>query len=129
MRKVLIVDDEAMARRMLARTLVKEGYSVMEARDGQQAWEMLAEEIPDAVISDIDMPRMNGEELCKLISTDIADRTFPIFVVTSKTAIEHREWSRKISNLYFLEKPLSLRKLVAKLTSVLEPSNPSAEVG
>ena len=54
---------------------------------------------------------MTGKELCLEIQTTIPDREFPIFVSTSLTALEHREWSRKIPNLVFLEKPISIRKL------------------
>lgn len=129
MKTVLIVDDEAMARRMLGRTLQKAGYAFVEARDGLQAWEILNESTPDAMITDIDMPRMNGEELCKRIEDDMPERQFPIFVVTSKTAIEHREWSNGIPRLSFLEKPLSLRRLVGHLNAVLDGHDFSTGTG
>lgn len=123
MKTILIVDDEAMARRMLGRTLQKAGYEFIEARDGLHAWELLSESRPDAMITDIDMPRMSGQELCKRIKEEMPDRRFPIFVVTSKTAIEHREWSSGIPRLSFFEKPLSLRRLVGHLEAVLDDSD------
>ena len=61
------------------------------------------------------MPRMNGEVLCKNIENDVPDRKFPILVLTSKTEIEHREWTRNMGNTYFLEKPVSIRKLLKLL--------------
>lgn len=115
MKRILVVDDEAMARRLVCKTLTKEGYEVEQAANGQEAWEKLCVSIPDGVITDIDMPRMTGEELCRKISEEMPDRTFPIIVVTSKTALEHRTWARLMENVSFIEKPLSLRKLIEKM--------------
>jgi len=67
------------------------------------------------MITDIDMPRMTGKELCMRINADMPDRNFFIVVVTARTEIEHREWSQLIPNLGFLEKPVSVRKLVSRL--------------
>ena len=65
------------------------------------------------------MPRMTGRELCEEIHEKIPDRQFPIFVSTSLTAMEHREWSRRIPNLVFLEKPISIRKLRSAISEFL----------
>lgn len=116
---ILIVDDEAMVRRLLASTLKRAGFTVAEASNGEQAWEWLQTRSPDALITDIDMPRMTGEELCIRITEHDPERSYPIFVVTSKTAIEHRRWSRSMYNVSFIEKPMSMRKLVAQLKSAL----------
>ncbi|MEO1576480.1 MAG: response regulator [Pseudomonadota bacterium] len=116
---ILIVDDEAMVRRLLASTLKRAGFSVAQASNGVQAWEWLETQTPDALITDIDMPRMTGEELCVRICERDPERTYPIFVVTSKTAIEHRRWSRNMHNVSFIEKPMSMRKLVEQLKAAL----------
>lgn len=119
MPKILIVDDEAFVRRVMVKTLTKAGFEVVQACNGAQAWEMLCESHPDALVTDIDMPRMTGEQLCNRIEKEIPERKFPILVVTSKTALEHRTWARQIDNLSFIEKPLSLRKLIDRLTRCL----------
>ncbi|MFK8016243.1 MAG: response regulator [Gammaproteobacteria bacterium] len=127
MRTILIVDDEAVARRVLASTLKRAGFAVEQACNGEQAWEWLQQQRPDALITDIDMPRMTGEQLCQHISEHQADRQYPIFVVTSKTALEHRSWSREMTNVWFVEKPFSLRKLVDQLKTTLERDTEAAE--
>ena len=115
MRKILIVDDEATVIRVLRRALEKAGYEVTTARNGLEALQVLGELAPDVMVTDIEMPKMTGEQLCQAIHEQLPGRTFPIFVVTSLTAIEHRNWSQEIPNLVFLEKPVSIRRLTAKL--------------
>jgi CheY-like chemotaxis protein len=116
MRHVLIADDEPMVARLLRIALERAGYRVTTVPDGLAAWERLRQApLPDVLITDIDMPRMNGEQLCRRVQEEIVDRRFPICVLTSKTAIEHRDWSQKIADLMFLEKPVSVRTLLAKL--------------
>ena len=119
MPRILIVDDEAVVRRVLANTLTRAGFEVEQAPNGAHAWEWLRQHHPDALITDIDMPRMTGAQLCQLIEEHQSDRRYPIFVVTSKTAVEHRSWSREMRNVYFIEKPFSMRKLVDQLKDAL----------
>lgn len=111
MHSILLVDDEPMILRVMRVALEKVGYRVITAVDGKDALEKLEASHPDILVTDIEMPRMTGKELCLEIQKTITDRQFPIFISTSLTAMEHREWSRKIPNLIFLEKPISIRKL------------------
>lgn len=111
MQSILLVDDEPMILRVMRVALEKVGYRVITAVDGKDALEKLEASHPDILVTDIEMPRMTGKELCLEIQKTITDRQFPIFISTSLTAMEHREWSRKIPNLIFLEKPISIRKL------------------
>ncbi len=111
MKRILLVDDEPMVLRVMRLALEREGYEVDVAIDGEDALAKITTSCPDVLVTDIEMPRMTGKELCSRIQETMPDRKFPIFVSTSLTALEHREWSRSISNLVFLEKPISIRKL------------------
>ena len=115
MNRILIADDEPHVLRVLKMSLEKEGYSVDVCANGKEALAKISVEHPDILITDIQMPQMTGEELCRYIQKCIPERKFLIFVLTSRTEIEHREWSRGIDNLLFLEKPVSIRNLVDKL--------------
>jgi len=115
MKKIVIADDEPHVLRVLKLSLEKEGYAVDTCANGKEALARLEREYPDILITDIQMPQMTGEELCLHIKQHMPDRNFLIFVLTSRTEIEHREWSREIHNLLFLEKPVSIRNLVEKL--------------
>jgi CheY-like chemotaxis protein len=115
MKKILIADDEPHVLRVLKMSLEKEGYEVAVCANGKEAIEHLQAEPPDILITDIQMPLINGEELCRYIEEHMPERKFLIFILTSRTEIEHREWSRDISNLLFQEKPVSIRGLVEKI--------------
>ncbi len=127
MPNILIADDEPHVVRVMRLALERAGYSVEFAPNGEEAYRRLTQQRPDALITDIDMPKMTGKELCQKIEAEMPGRTFPIFVLTSKTDIEHREWSRDIDNLAFIEKPASLRQLTSLLDRWLKPSLSAAQ--
>ena len=111
-KKILIADDEPHVLRVLKMSLEKENYQVETCANGREALDKLQIEHPDILITDIQMPKMTGEELCSHTNQQFPERKFLIFVLTSRTEIEHREWSRQINNLQFLEKPVSIRNLI-----------------
>jgi len=113
---ILVVDDEPTVRRIMRVALSKAGYTVTLAENGEAALASIRTQAPDVLITDIEMPRMDGRALCAAIKKEFPYREFPIFVVTSLTEREHRDWSNEIPNLFFLEKPVSIRQLTARLT-------------
>ena len=120
MKRILIVDDHAPVRRVMSMGLERAGFSVTAASDGAECLVKLCNEFPDFLVTDIDMPRMTGKELCLEIEKQFPERPFPIVVLTSRTELEHRDWTSGIDNLTFMEKPVSIRKLVAHITERLE---------
>ena len=131
-KRILLVDDEAMVLRVLRLQLEKAGYAVETANNGEQALERIRESAPDALITDIEMPKLSGEELCKALHAEYPDRGYPIFVATSLTGVRHREWSQAIANVHFLEKPLSARQQLMALADYFqaaEASGAPASVG
>ena len=116
-KSILLVDDEPHVIRVLRLMLEREGYDVASANDGNEALEKMAARRPDVMVSDIQMAGMDGRELCRTVRTRYPDETFPIFVMTSMTASQEREWVRELANVEFLEKPLSPRQLIARLTT------------
>ena len=115
MQNILIVEDEPHVIRVLKLALENNDFAIDVAHNGEQALEKLNQNLPDLLITDINMPRMSGEALCKHIEEEMPDRKFPILVLTSKTEIEHREWTSSMKNTMFLEKPVSIRKLLRLL--------------
>lgn len=115
-KRILIVDDEPLVLRVLRLALEKAGYTVETQPNGLAALESIVDSPPDVMITDIEMPEISGKELCQRIEQDFPNRSFPIFVATSLTSLEHRNWSDSFENLIFMEKPLSARKLLAELT-------------
>ena len=117
MKRILIADTEPYVLRVLRMSLENEGYAVEVCANGREALDSIQHEPPDALITEVQMSFMDGEELCRNIEQSIPGRVFPILLLTSRTEIEHREWSRTIGNLHFLEKPVSIRELTTKLAT------------
>lgn len=115
MKRILIVDDEPNVTRVLKLMLERAGHRVSTAPDGAAGLASVLAEPPDVLVTDIQMPRMDGRELVKAIHQRFPDRSFDIFVMTSMTAREEREWVRAIPRVEFLEKPVSPRALVGRL--------------
>ncbi|HET8746245.1 MAG TPA: Hpt domain-containing protein [Ramlibacter sp.] len=110
---VLVVDDSITVRRVTQRLLVREGYRVALAADGLQALERLAEELPAVVLSDIEMPRMDGFDLARNIRGDERLKQLPIVMITSRIAEKHREHAKELGVNHYLGKPYSEDELLA----------------
>jgi chemosensory pili system protein ChpA (sensor histidine kinase/response regulator) len=109
---VLVVDDSITVRRVTQRLLVREGYRVALAADGLQALERLAEELPAIVLSDIEMPRMDGFDLARNIRGDARLAHLPIVMITSRIAEKHREHAMELGVNHYLGKPYSEEELL-----------------
>lgn len=109
---VLVVDDSITVRRVTQRLLKREGYRVALAADGLQALEKLMEEKPAVLLSDIEMPRMDGFDLARNIRGDARLRDLPIIMITSRIAEKHREHARELGVDHYLGKPYSEDELL-----------------
>ncbi|MEO8121883.1 MAG: response regulator, partial [Rhodoferax sp.] len=109
---VLVVDDSITVRRVTQRLLKREGFRVALAADGLQALERLLEEKPAVVLSDIEMPRMDGFDLVRNIRGDAKLRDLPIIMITSRIAEKHREHARELGVDHYLGKPYSEEALI-----------------
>ncbi|MBS0427165.1 MAG: Hpt domain-containing protein [Proteobacteria bacterium] len=117
---VLVVDDSITVRRVTQRLLQREGYRVALAADGLQALERLQQERPAVVLSDIEMPRMDGFDLARNIRADASLEGLPIVMITSRIAEKHREHAKLLGVDHYLGKPYSeeeLLRLVRQFTA------------
>jgi chemosensory pili system protein ChpA (sensor histidine kinase/response regulator) len=110
---VLVVDDSITVRRVTQRLLQREGYRVSLAADGLQALERLQQERPTVVLSDIEMPRMDGFDLVRNIRNDPRLMDLPVIMITSRIAEKHREHARELGVDHYLGKPYSEDELLA----------------
>lgn len=124
-KRVLLVDDEPYILRVLKLKLENAGYEVLTAVNGLDAMEKFVRDEPAVVITDVQMPHMNGQELCHMMREHRDKDSFMIIVMTSSVDISHVR-SEKIANVHFVEKPLSPRnmlKLVNEYFSRLQDAN------
>ncbi|MEY4980314.1 MAG: hypothetical protein RLZZ352_2584 [Pseudomonadota bacterium] len=110
---VLVVDDSITVRRVTQRLLQREGYRVALAADGLQALERLQQERPAVVLSDIEMPRMDGFDLLRNIRGDVRLKGLPVIMITSRIADKHREHARELGADHYLGKPYPEEELLA----------------
>ena len=122
---ILVVDDSLTVRRVTQRLLVREGYRVILAKDGIEALERLAEDLPQVVLSDIEMPRMDGFDLVRNIRSDARLRALPVIMITSRIAQKHRDYAAELGVDHYLGKPYSeedLLALIGRYTAVAAPA-------
>jgi chemosensory pili system protein ChpA (sensor histidine kinase/response regulator) len=118
---VMVVDDSLTVRRVTQRLLSREGYRVVLAKDGLEALEMLADEKPRVVLSDIEMPRMDGFDLVRNIRNDARLKDLPVIMITSRIAQKHRDYAGELGVDHYLGKPYAedeLLALVSRYTSM-----------
>ena len=114
---VLVVDDSITVRRATERLLSRQGYRVLLAKDGMEALELLAGERPVALLTDIEMPRMDGFDLLRNVRADSRLANLPVVMITSRIAHKHREHATELGADHYLGKPYGeaeLLELVAR---------------
>ena len=125
---VMVVDDSLTVRRVTQRLLEREGYRVLLAKDGLDAMERLAgDELPGVVLSDIEMPRMDGFDLVRNMRADARLAGLPVIMITSRIAQKHREYAAQLGVNDYLGKPYdedTLLSLIGRYTAQrrLEPA-------
>jgi chemosensory pili system protein ChpA (sensor histidine kinase/response regulator) len=120
---VVIADDSISVRKFVGRILEKAGYTVKLASDGLEAAELVAQVGCHLVITDIEMPRMNGYELMSHLRQDPTTRRIPVLVVTSRAGAKHRERAMKEGAASFLTKPVQEEQLLLEVEELMASSN------
>ena len=106
-KRVLVVDDEAPVRRVLELKLKNGGYDVLLADNGEDALKIIESEKPDVVVTDINMPRMNGKELCGKTNDMKRERPFLTIIMTARILPDEEQWIAGMRDTLFMEKPFS----------------------
>lgn len=107
MKRILAVDDSRTLREMLTNCLAGAGHEVYTACDGSEALEALRENRPDIVITDLNMPVMNGLDFIEAARADDAGRHVPLLLLTTETAGELKLRARKVGATGWLTKPFN----------------------
>jgi len=116
-RTITVVEDEETLREAVCFALQREGYQTRGFDDGQEAWEVLQETLPDAVVLDIGLPRLDGLELCRRLRAK--SEALPIIFVTSREEEFDRVLGLEIGADDYLCKPFSMRELLVRVKVLL----------
>jgi len=115
MKKILIVDDEPHVSLVLKQFLERSGWQVFSALNGVLAIDLIKKELPDAVISDVHMPKMGGIELCDFIQHNMPGYRPLLVLMTSRTDRDIKAWLVQQSQIEMMTKPISMRRLLARI--------------
>ncbi len=115
----LVVDDSLSARRSLAEFMQDLGYEVLSARDGLEAIEVMAERLPQILLVDLEMPRMNGLELAAHVRAQASTRSLPMIMITSRSTEKHRQRAQTAGVDAYVTKPFSEDELFDQIQAVL----------
>jgi two-component system chemotaxis response regulator CheY len=115
---VLTVDDSRAMRDMLRHSLVAAGFRVLQAEDGVHGLEVLGAETPDVIVTDINMPRMDGFGFIEAVRKDETYRAVPVLVLTTEVDAEKKSRARKAGATGWIVKPFDPVKLVEAIRRV-----------
>lgn len=116
---VMVADDSLTVRKFTSRLLEREGYRVIAAKDGLDAIEKLKDRLPDVMLVDIEMPRMDGFDLTRNVRDDARTCGIPIIIISSRTAEKHRSRAAKLGVNAFIGKPYQDAELLQHIGACL----------
>jgi len=119
MPKVLLVEDNEMNRDMLSRRLVRRGYEVVFAADGQQGIDMAASENPDIILMDLSLPVIDGWEATRRVKAQAATKNIPIIGLTAHAMSDDRDKAIDAGCDEYDTKPVELERLIGKMERLL----------
>jgi diguanylate cyclase (GGDEF)-like protein len=117
---ILVVDDEPHIRKILAFLLEQNGFAVLTAEDGERALEVARRELPDLILLDLMMPKMDGYEVCQHLREDFQTAQIPIVIVTAKGEVREKVRGLKGGANDYLTKPYNHDELVARVRNMLD---------
>jgi two-component system chemotaxis response regulator CheY len=118
-KKIMTVDDSASVRQMVSFTLKNEGYEVTEAVDGVDAMTKLSQQTVDMVLTDLNMPNMDGIELIKQIRANPSFKFIPIIFLTTESQQEKKQQGKQAGATGWIVKPFKPEQLVGVIRKVL----------
>ena len=120
--KILVVDDSPTIRKLITLTLGGEGYEVITAEDGVNALNVLAETMPDMILTDINMPKLNGYKLCNFVKKHERTKSIPVVMLSGRDGVFDKMRGKMNGCDDFIAKPFESADLIAKVGEVLSAS-------
>src|SRR5437764_919163 len=120
MSKILLVEDNEVNRDMLSRRLIRKGYEVVMAFDGERAVEMALSEKPDLILMDMSLPVVDGWEATRRIKAAVATRSIPVIALTAHAMSDDRERALGAGCDDYDTKPIDFPRLLEKMSTALD---------
>ena len=118
--KILVADDEEVVLEIMARKIASQGYEVITARDGQEAWSKIVSEFPDIIVSDLNMPKMDGWSLlCQLRQNPPSKRWQPFIIVSAQSELASFQKGINLEADHYLSKPCQIEDILRAIRLML----------
>ena len=121
-KSALIIEDDPQQRKLFDRMLTALGWRITTAPDGEAGLAAARSHLPDIIVLDVMMPRLNGYQVCRQLKADDATRAIPIVIVTSKDQPADEFWAREVGANAFVSKPVDVLELAALLERLTVPA-------
>ncbi|MEH2071353.1 MAG: response regulator [Nostoc sp.] len=115
---ILVIGDSRQELELISYYLRDKGYNIVKATSAKEALEIVLEEKPDVIVTDVVMPGMSGFELCRFLKTNPTNQKRPIVICSSKNQAIHRLWAKKQGADAYIIKPYTLEELLSTIQSV-----------
>lgn len=122
MKKILVVDDDQILRRVLQNSLEQQGYQVITVNSGKDALAIFNQDVPDIIVSDVSMPEMDGFEFCRQLRSQPSGKLVPFIFLSAKSELDDRIQGHSIGADDYLTKPFEMKELLAKIEALIERS-------
>ncbi len=126
--RVLLVDDSISVRKFVGHMLERAGFRVMTATNGAEALQQLTDTTVDVIITDLEMPRVNGYELIEDLRRRPATRNVPVVVLTTRAGEKHVNLARRLGVKHYVSKPVDEHAFVRLIESLAVPARADAEL-
>ncbi len=123
--RILVVDDEPLIVTMLTKHFEEEGFAVLTARDGYEALTKARTEMPDLMLLDLILPKLNGYEVCTLLKQDTRYQHIPVVMLTAKVQDKDEQLGRACGAQAYLRKPVQIQSLLDQIRALLPSKHPA----
>ena len=118
--KILIADDEDVVLEIMARKIASQGYEVITAKDGQEAWDKTVSDVPDIIILDLNMPKMSGWGVLSLLRQNPpTKRWLPVIIVSAQNELENFKKGMDLEADHYLTKPCQIEDILKAIRLML----------
>lgn len=121
-RKILITEDDVCQMEILEYRFSQQGFQVIKAQTGQQAMELAAQHLPDAILMDVDLPDMSGMDLCRRLTDEEATADIPVVILSGSTDADIVRQARSAGSSFFLHKPFDPTALLLLVNQAIDDS-------
>lgn len=118
MKTVLVVEDDFTIRRLVVCILQWQSFNVLEAEDGLEGWQLALQQKPDLILSDIEMPHLNGYEMLEKLKQDMDGAMIPVIFLSGQADVETRDQALQLGAADFLRKPFLPDEIVEAVSRV-----------